>query len=341
MIKHLAIIATLCGVASADRAAPRAVVLHVAPTTAEIGEPITIEAMIDAPFAETLSVRWRRLGDRTWSEQPFERSSTDTWFATLPPETPPGVEYFIVGTDASGAQVQHFASPSSPHVVRVDPSLYDRFEELDETRLHGLRDQISLDVTGHNFGNRYDLKDNFIRSELAYSHHLLRFLHKLTFGFGTVDGRAPVMSDEGGSSAYHALRYGFGQVTFRLHESIFVDAMAALGASDQGFVGGTRGALTFGKPWRSNLSAGGEFFGDLGGTAWLRLQWDTAPPFLMGASIVRTDLPGSVIDKIGLYVSYDVSYPISDRLTIRGAASYGARDGEAHFGGSLGGAVAF
>src|SRR5262249_883272 len=233
------------------------------------------------PFAETLSVRWRKLGATAWQDMPFERSSTNLWFATLPPEQPPGVEYYIRGTDASGVEVQHFASASSPHLVRVDPSLYDRLEELDRRRLHDHLDLVSFDVTGHDFGNRYGLADKFIRSELAYTHHMLRFLYRLTFGFGTVDGRTPVMSDEAGSSAYHALRYGFGQVTVRPDESVVIDAMAALGASDQGFVQGVRGALTLGKPWRSNLSAGGEFFGDLGGTAWVRLQWDTAPPFLM------------------------------------------------------------
>lgn len=328
-------------VATAATDAPRSIVVHVAPTTAAIGEPITLEARIDAPFAEQLSVRWRRIGDKLWQDVPFERSSAGGWFAMLPPEQPPGVEYYIRGTDASGLEVQHFASETSPHLVRVDPSLYDRLEELDLRRLHGHRDQVSFDVTGHDFGNRYAIPDEFIRSELAYTHQMLRFLYRVTFGFGTIDGRTPVMSDEGGSSAYHALRYGFGQVTLRPHESVFLDAMLALGASDQGFVQGARGGITFGKPWRSSVSVGGEYFGDLGGTAWVRLQWDTAPPFLMGASIVRTDLPGSVIDRIGLYLSYDASYPITDQFSLRGAVSYGSRDGSAHFGGSLGGAVAF
>ena len=73
----------------------------------------------------------------------------------------------------------------------------------------------------------------------------------------------------------------------------------------------------------------------------MRLQWDTAPPLLMGASIVRTDLPGAIIDPAGLYIAYDVAYQIADRFTMKAQVSYGARDGAAHFGGGLGTAVAF
>jgi hypothetical protein len=65
------------------------------------------------------------------------------------------------------------------------------------------------------------------------------------------------------------------------------------------------------------------------------------PPAASTRRFRRRGLPGSRIDKVGLYVSYDVAYPISSALSVRGAVSYGPRDGEAHFGGSLGGAVTF
>jgi hypothetical protein len=61
----------------------------------------------------------------------------------------------------------------------------------------------------------------------------------------------------------------------------------------------------------------------------------------MGASVVRTDLPGVEVDVAGLYVAYDVAYRIADRFTLRAQLSYGARDGAAHVGGGLGTAVAF
>jgi hypothetical protein len=61
----------------------------------------------------------------------------------------------------------------------------------------------------------------------------------------------------------------------------------------------------------------------------------------MGASIVRTDLPGVEIDVAGLYIAYDVQYQVADRFTMRAQLSYGARDGAANLGGGLGTAVAF
>ena len=92
---------------------------------------------------------------------------------------------------------------------------------------------------------------------------------------------------------------------------------------------------------RERLSVGGEYLRDMGGSAWVRLQWDTAPPLLMGASVMRTDLPGTDIDSAGLYIAYDVAYHVTDRFAMRGQLSYGARDGESHFGGGLGSSVDF
>lgn len=323
---------------------PRAVVVHVAPTSTEAGQPIELEAMIDAPFAEQLSVRWRPIGDTEWHDVPFERSSAGGWFASLPAAVSPGVEYYIRGSDPSGAETAHFASAGAPHVVRVDPSLLDRLETLDRERLGNRLDQVSFDVVAHDFGNRYDLRDWFVRSELVYSHELLRELHQVGFGFGTIDGRTPMdrmSAADGGRDVWHSMNYGFGQVRIRMHPSFFIDGRVGLGVSHEGFSGLGRAQLTFGKPWRSCVSVGGEYVGDLGPSAWVRLQWDTAWPLLMGASIVRSDLPGAIVDPAGLYIAYDVAYQVADRFTLRAQLSYGARDGAAHAGGGLGTAVAF
>ncbi|HTL37885.1 MAG TPA: hypothetical protein VL326_32360 [Kofleriaceae bacterium] len=324
--------------------AAHSLVVHVAPTSTAAGHPIDLEAMIDAPFAETLVVHWRQIGTQAWQDVSFERSSAGGWFASIPAAASPGVEYYIQGKDAAGATTDHFASEQAPHVVRVDPALFDRLEDLDRERLRGRLDEVSLDVTAHNFGNRYDLKDFFIRSEITYTHKLLRQLYEAGFGFGSITGRTPVISDipaNGGMSELTGMRYGFGQVRMRIHPSVFLDARVGLGVSHVEFKGSGAGALIFGKPWRSCVMIGGEYIGDLGGSAYVRLQWDTAPPLLMGASIVRTDLPGAMIDPAGLYIAYDVNYRIEQRFTLKAQVSYGARDGSAHFGGGLGTAVAF
>ncbi|HEU0029301.1 MAG TPA: hypothetical protein VFQ53_01625 [Kofleriaceae bacterium] len=321
--------------------APHALVVHVPPTESRADTPIELEAMLDAPFAETLAVRWRAVGEAQWHDAMFERSSAGGWYTSIPGTRSGGVEYYIEGRDAAGAPVAHFASAAAPHVVRVEPSLTDRLESLDLDRLGEHRNEVSLDVYGHNFGNRYDIPDRFVRAELAFTHRLLRVVHHVAFGFGSISGKTPLDSIDGGDYTVGALRYGFGEIRLRAHPSVFIDARAMLGASHDGFDQGVRGAVTFGKPWRSCLTFGAETIGDLGPSGWVRLQWDTAPPLLMGASIVRTDLPGAVIDSAGLYLGYDVQYTIAKRFTMRGQVSYGSRDGGSHLGGGVGTAVAF
>lgn len=349
----LLLLVALSSLAHADEAQPsadapkppsRSVVVHVPPIASEAGTPVEIEAMIDAPFAEQLSVRWRAIGTTEWQDMPLRRSSAGGWFASLPAATSPGIEYYIRGTDETGAEVTHFASASAPHAVRVDPAVFDRLEALDRERLSGLLDEVSLDVVAHDFGNRYDLSDWFVRSELVYTHHFLRVLHHVAFGFGSINGRTPenrMPADMGGDDVWRAMNYGFGQIRLRVHPSVFLDGRIGLGVSHDNFEGLARAAITFGKPWRSNVQVGGEYFGDLGPSGWVRLQWDTAWPLLMGASIVRTDLPGAMVDPAGLYIAYDVSYQLANRFTVRAQLSYGARDGTPHAGGGLGTAVAF
>jgi hypothetical protein len=331
----------LAGAGEPAAGAPRALVIHVAPSSSPIGAAIEIEAMIDAPFAETLTVRWRAIGGAAWQDEPFERSSAGGWFARLPAPEPPGLEYYIRGTDQAGAELDHFASERAPHAVRVEPGLYDRLETLDRARLRDRRNEVALDVIAHDFGNRYGIRDAFIRGELVYTHRVWRILHEVGFGFGSITGWTPAMSVPGGDDVLRGARYGFGQVRLRAHPSVFLDGRLGLGVTHFGFEPLVRGAITFGKPWRSCVTAGAEHIGDLGPTAWVRLQWDTAPPLLMGASIVRTDLPGATIDRVGLFIAYDVSYEVAARFKVRAQVSYGSRDGPARFGGGLGTAVDF
>ena len=328
-ILPLLLVIALARVASAGEPAPHSLVVHVAPQSLRAGQPVELAAMIDAPYAEALSVAWRSLGEAGWHEVLFERSSAGRWFATLPPPHAPGLEYFIHGKDVAGAEIAHFASAAHPHVVRVEPDEVDLLE--------------AIDVMAHDFSNRYGYDDRYLRAEATFTHLVLRSLYHIAFGFGAIQGETPDYEDmptTSSATVTHEARYGFGELRLRLHRSVFADARIALGVSHEGFMAGARGALTFGKPWRSNLSIGAEAFGDIGAQGWVRLQWDTAPPLLMGASIVRTNFPGVLVDPNGLYVAYDIAYRVG-RLSLKGQISYGARDGAAHLGGGLGTAVDF
>ena len=325
---------------------PRATVLHVPVSATAPHAAVSLVAVIDAAAAEPdLVARFRRIGAAAWRDVPFERSSAGGWYAIIPAAdvVPPGLEYYIAGRGGAGAPAEalHFASAEHPQPIRVDPDLYDRLEALDRARTGGRREVVALDVDGHDFGNRYHLGDRFLRAELRWTHHAFRQLHAVGFGFGAIDGETPAAAGAEAQSARHAARYGFAELRVRPHPSLFLDARATLGVSDDGFLRGIGGAITFGKPWRSNVAVGGEMLDSLGPTAFVRLQWDTAAPLLMGASIVRTDLPGAVIAADGLYVRYDVAYPVVPAFTVRASVSYGARDGAARFGGGIGTQLAF
>ncbi|HEU5060656.1 MAG TPA: hypothetical protein VFU21_29195 [Kofleriaceae bacterium] len=341
-------IAALLAVAAAPQVAaaqqPRASVLHVPPGQAAAGEPLRLVAVIDAAVAEPVIVaRVRRLGSAgRYREVPFERSSAGGYFATVPAEdvARPGVEYYIAGRDAGGAEIPHFASERAPHAVVVEAPYGERLAESDQERMRGRLDTIRLDVDGHNFGNRYGRADYFLRSEIRWSHHFLRTLYAVSFGYGAIEGKTPETDLPGALAVKKSARFGFSEVRTRFHESVFLDARATLGVDRDDLEFGGSGALVFGRPWRSSFQVGGEYLRSMGPTAFVRLQWDTAPPFLMAASVIKTDLPDAVLTD-GLYVKYDVSYPLAGRLDLRAAVSYGSRDGAAHWGGGAGAAVSF
>lgn len=315
----------------------RATVLHVPIAEATPNQPVEIVAAIDGAWAEpTLLARYRAPGGQ-WHDAPFQQSSAGGWFATIPPEAiqPPGAEYYIVGATDDG-EVPHFASADAPQPIRIEPTLIDRLEQLDDTRLAGNRESVALDVDGHDFGNRYGRVDAFLRAELRWTHRVSRTLHSVGFGFGSIWGHTP--SNDGAFAMEQVAlgRYGIAEIRTRVHPSVFADAKLMLGVSDEGFLRGFGTALTFGKPWRSNVSVGAEMIDDLGPSAFVRLQWDTATPVLMAASIVRTDLPDAQVSSNGLYIKYDLAYRVIPTWTVRGGVSYGSRDGAGRFGGALG-----
>ncbi|MCE9577608.1 MAG: hypothetical protein K8W52_30945 [Deltaproteobacteria bacterium] len=352
--------------------APPARILHVPPGESPANAAIRLVAVIDASATEpVLVVRWRPHPTRgaapgPWQEVPFERSSAGGFYATLPASAarPPGVDYYIVGVapgsaltapgrptadtiaPAAGAASPgaamraHFASAAAPQTIAVVPTEIDRLEAQERVRTDDRADTVAVEVTAHDFGNRYAHTDRYARGELTWTHRFLRNLYSTGFGMGGISGTTPTPGGPNTTDQDRQGRYGFAEVRLRLHPSIFVDGRATLGVSHSGFLRGIGGAITFGKPWRSNLSVGGEALDDLGGSAYVRLQWDTAPPLLMGASIVRTDLPGALVSANGLFLRYDVTWH-PGRYAVTAMLSYGARDGAAHFGGGVGTSVDF
>jgi hypothetical protein len=337
--------ATSTGDAPPAPVAPqRATLLHVPPGEARPAEPLRLVAVIEGAAAEPVLVaRYRPLGDAgPFREVAFERSTAGGYYATVPADqvARPGLEYYIAGQDLEGVEVSHFASDGAPHSVRIEPELLDRLAAIDRARVAGRRDTVTLEVDGHNFGNRYDKRDYFVRGEARWTHHFFHRLYAITFGYGTIDGKTPADQSPVSMTVPKGARYGLSEVRLRFHPSVFVDARAMLGVNRDELEFGAASAIILGRPWRSSVQIGGELLRSMGPTGFVRLQWDTVPRFLMGASIVKTDLPAAALDD-GLYLRYDVSYPLLDRLSVRASVSYGGRDGAARWGGGAGTALSF
>ncbi len=321
-----------------------ATVLHVPPAEGELGHPLRLVAVVDAAWTEAaLVARYRELGMSVgFREAPFERSSAGGYYATIPAEDlhRPGIEYYIAGITPEGEEVLHFASAEAPHTVQVEPSWETRWTLKERRRLGGYTSSVSVDLTGQDFGNRYDKSDYFYRGEIDWTHRLLTRLYAISLGYGFIEGRTPESEEPDAPELKKGSRYGYGAVLLRLHRAAWLETRAGIGVDRDGFIISGRVKLTLGRPWRSGVDLGAEMIENIGPTFWVRLQWDTVPPFLMGAAVVKSDLPDAALDN-GSYIVYDISYPVTPRIAVRGSLSYGSRDGPGNFGGGLGTSFAF
>lgn len=323
----------------------RSTVVHVPPSEAQGDQELRIVAVVDAAWTEaSLVVRYRAIGSQAeFAESPFERSSAGGYFATIPAESMirPGVEYYIVGQHPDGSEILHFGSASAPHPISIAPTMSTRWAEKELRRLGGFASAISLNIAGQDFGNRYANADRYGRAELDFTHRILsKFLYSISLGYGAVEGETPNGRFADAISERMGARYGYAGVRLKLHKSVWVDGRASLGFDTEGFIAGGGGAITLGRPWRSNINFGAEYMQGMGPNIWFQLQWDTVAPFLMTATLYRTDWPGATLAH-GARVIYGVIYPINPRITVRGSVSFGSRDGPGSFGGGFGTSIAF
>ncbi len=326
------LVAAAPSVARAD-----ATVLHAPPGYASRGDAISLVAVVDDAWSETdIVLRYRAAGDDAFIQVSFQRSSVGGYHAVIPARAvrPPGVEYYIAGVLPDGGERLHFASAEAPHRVRVEVPPGDRWVGRELARIHHRRNHFGLVVEGQDFDNRFGNRDRYVRGEATWTYRLVSRLYSFHLGYGFIEGETPRSEAPDTTSRKEGARYGFGGVRLRLHESFYVDGRALLGFSRDGFIVGASTQVTLGKPHRSSVNLGAELLEDLRGSLWIRLQWDTVPPMLMGASIIKTDLPGATLTG-GSFIQYDASYPITDRIWVGGKLSYGSRDGPGFFGGGV------
>lgn len=339
-IALLSIAAAPMTAAAAD-APSAALVRHLPPSEATAGAELRLIAVIDDAWVEGgLIARYRWIGSEgEYQSAPFRRSSAGGYYAVIPAVAVkrPGLAYYIEGTRAAHP---HFASPVDPHVVRVEREASRAWVEQELHRLGGRRYSVRVDTHVQDFGDGSG-DDRLLRGEIDWTYRLVSALYSINLGFGIVEAETPLAGDPAAESERRGYRYGYGGLRFRLRDSVWLDGRALLGMSDDGFSPGGGGQLILGDDWRTCVKIGGELSEALSYRAWITLQWDTVPGFLMSATAATTDEPRAEIDT-GASVLYEVRYPVSPAVAVSGKLSYAARGNRpGGFGGGLGTELTF
>lgn len=309
--------------ADAEQRPVAATLTHVPPSEAAGGEPLRLVAVITDGWVEDgLVAHYRHPGASEYRAAPFQRSTAGGYHATIPADAVrrPGVEYYVAGARGDRA---HFASAAAPHLVRVEPDPGDRWIEVERRRLAGRVHGVSTRVWSRDFGDTHGA-DRFVRGELEWTHRLVRSLYSISLGYGFVEGETPTGTMDAAVVAERGARWGYGGVRLRLGDAGWLDGKAILGFGQEGFLAGVGGELILGDDWRTAVMVGGEVMSELSYRAWISLQWDTVPPFLMKATAGTTDQPDSGIDA-GSYVDLEIAYPLTRSWTVAGTLSFAAR----------------
>lgn len=315
--------------ASADASPPR--LHHVPPADAEPGVALTINATVSRAWSSPPELRYRHVGVTTWSVARFEQTAARGWVATIPADAvaPPGVEYYVASAAAA-----HFASAADPWRVAVARSATDRRVEDELRRVRGRRFRFHAAGEVVDFGARRPAPgvartaDSYYRIDLDITYRLLRFpLHALRFGYTQLRGPArrfggceePCDKDAGFQPG------GWFEVRLQPTPLLSVDARGMAVAVSTGFNLGARVEGRIGPEEGAHVALGGEYVGDVGGTFFFRLGWDTVPRLPMAATIELTNQP-EPHRKTGVRLIYDVAYPMDNGLRLGLRGGYQARD---------------
>ncbi len=337
--------------ARADEPAPA--VIHVPVSSAPAGKPLLVAASLrDAHALESVSLRWRRLGEVEYRTVPFVRTgaggSSSAWSATIPADAcvAGGVlEYYLAsGGRGAAAERLHFAAPGAPQRIVIEGDAESRARRAYLARHLGLRSRFSVQAEVVDFGNRTlspdgEVRDWYWRLEGDYTYRILGPVYSLRLGVGLLRGatydlvtgstgdveRTPVARCAANPDGLCVgLTYGFAEVRFRPHRLVRFDVKAILGAGPEHFDGGGGLAVIVGNDPGTHVAVGGDVVSSVGLRGYLRLAWSTIPRVPMSLTLEVTSFP-DFSDLAGrAYLSAE--YRIARRLVVSASAGYGTRD---------------
>lgn len=339
-------------VAPTSTAAPSGVgaaAIHHAPlSVAKPHEPVDVEAEIASPHLIKRVVLVYRHGDKV-EELAFLRGAGEGYVARIPAEhvNPPGLAYAIEIEGVDGKTVNAFASRAALHPIQIPDDIDDERERLLLERVGGRRSVAlgSFDYVyyGRSLGEAdlatgapaKDVRDEYLRSEIAYLYRPLRHVFEFGIKIGFARGRSPKGGPDGTKVG---INYGAPTATFRLHDLFHVESWFLTSVTEEGFSPGIGGAFHIGDPLGSKLVVGGESIKTFGSRGWARL--DIVQSWFRVSPVVEVgDIPNARAG-VRLYTEFAIRRADGFGLAVRGG--YQARDfNSGGFGGGLSFGYAF
>jgi hypothetical protein len=323
------IMRTLLAIVLVVPALAEAGVRHVPPASAIAGAGLELvaEAVPDAPM---LAVHYRAPGATTYATLELVRDGDRRWSAVVPAAevTAPGLEYYLA---ADGAPV--FASPRSPHVIRVDSSADDERRARDLLRTAGRRSRIRTAGELVSYGTRIidgaRLIDRYYRVDADFSYRLWAYpLEELRVGYTRLVGESEVPVCDAAPRCTAEVGYkvaGWFELGLAPVEGLRLDGRAMVMATTEGFAIGGRAEARLGAIDGSHVALGVEHMADVGTAGYFRLGWGTVPALPMAATVEVTNLPVRTSDT-GVRLYYDIARELGGGVRIGARVGYAARN---------------
>ncbi|HZH13202.1 MAG TPA: hypothetical protein VE057_02455 [Archangium sp.] len=327
--------------ASATPAAPPEPleVRHVPAAQVLVGNNLVLRAEVAPAWRlGALVAHHRAVGEKDFRQTPFELSADGSYAAViaLSPEQRVPVEYFVTARDTDGAETVRFASAEAPYPVLIEVPQYTLEREALMEVYGQRRSRVSafaeyVDYGSQSFnGTRY--KDSYYRLEADYLYRLFTQvggvrIDSIRIGVGHLRAHTPpfellAREEQFVPELRPGLDYGFSEVDIGFNPYFGLAVRLSLGGNATGFSAGIGGRVRLGRPNGARVELEGEYTGGLGGSAGIRLAWDTVRRFPMSAAAQVTNVPSG---PTGVRLLYRVDYLFTDAFALGLQAGYQAR----------------
>lgn len=329
----------LCWLTSSVAAA-EPILLHSPPADAPRDKALELDFAVTATAdMGSATVVWRPQHNSGWRKAPLELSSTGVWRATVPATAmdDPGIEYYVIATDRSGAELPQFAAAAAPHPVYVRGTAQQTLEEASLRERGGLRSDLRITgetvdyrVVGGVSGTAQDFGPRFTDFQVGYRYWVLKGVEYIEAGVGRLRGQAPdanVISPEVGINT--GFDRGWAEVGFSPAQFVGLAGRVTLGGDEETFRVGMAAVLRLGMAQRSRLQL------ELGATSGVGFKFvsgfhvHTIPRVPLSLEVILTNEPnaGRETAERG---RFRIGVELTPTVTTTAVVSYQALKGAEH-----------